>query len=118
MRGLPAFSVCFSGLMFAGITCSSGTARAEGDVAKGRTLAQTECAHCHGRDGNARSTSRQVVPMLAGQPAAYLVQEMINYAEGIRKEPSRNGNMAKKLKELSVQDFEDIATFYEAQKRY
>ena len=118
MRGFPIFSVCVFGFVLAAATSGPENARAEGDVAKGRTLAQTECAHCHGRDGNARSTSRQVVPMLAGQPAAYLVQEMINYAEGIRKDTSRNGNMAKKLKELSAQDFEDIAAFYEAQKRY
>ena len=118
MRGFPIFSVYVFGLIFAAVSFGAGNASAESDVAKGRTLAQTECAHCHGRDGNARSTSRQVVPMLAGQPTAYLVQEMINYAEGIRKDTSRNGNMVKKLKELSSQDFQDIAAFYEAQKRY
>ncbi len=118
MRGLPNFSFYVFGLLLVAVTWGPGNARAEGDVAKGRTLAQTECAHCHGRDGNARSTSLQVVPMLAGQPAAYLVQEMINYAEGIRKDTSKNGNMAKKLRELSRQDLEDVAAFYEAQKRY
>ncbi len=94
------------------------SAFADGDPSKGRTLARTECSHCHGQDGNARSTSIQIVPMLAGQPAKYLVQEMINYAEGVRKDTSRDGNMAKKLQALTTRDFEDIAAFYEVQKRY
>ena len=118
MRGSPFLGILLFGFSWVAPVGDTGKARAEGDAAKGRTLAQTECARCHGRDGNARSTSVQVVPMLAGQPAAYLVQEMLNYAEGIRKDTSRNGNMAKKLQELGTQDFEDIAAFYAAQKRY
>jgi cytochrome c553 len=78
----------------------------------------SQCTRCHGVDGNARSTSLQVVPMLAGQPAAYLVQEMVNYAEGTRTDSSKNGQMAKELGLLSEADFEDIAAYYEAQKRY
>lgn len=118
MSRSPCLGFLVCGLFLAAIACDTKPAHAEGDVAKGRALSQTECSHCHGRDGNARSTSIQVVPMLAGQPAAYLVQEMVNYADGIRADSSKNGNMAKRLRELSVQDIEDIAAFYEAQKRY
>jgi cytochrome c553 len=56
--------------------------------------------------------------MLAGQPAAYLAQEMKNYAEGIRADTSRKGVMAKELRLLSERDYEDLAAYYEAQKRY
>ena len=91
---------------------------AEGDPNNGRNLARTNCARCHGVDGNARSTSFQPVPMLAGQPATYLVQEMRNYVSGARNDSSKGEFMTRFLRDLSEQDFEDIAAFYEAQKRY
>jgi cytochrome c553 len=56
--------------------------------------------------------------MLAGQPASYLVQEMRNYVSGSRKDSSKGESMTRFLNDLSEQDFEDIAAFYEAQKRY
>lgn len=99
----------------------SGTAPpvwAEGDADRGRDLARTNCARCHGEDGNARSTSFQPVPMLAGQPAVYLLQEMRNYASGVREDTSRGGAMTRFLADLSDQDFEDMAAHYAAQKRY
>jgi len=106
-------------LIFAVPAALSTDALAEGDPDKGRSLAQgSVCTRCHGVDGNARSTSFQVVPMLAGQPAAYLVQEMNNYASGTRVDSSKNGQMAKELRLLNGTDFEDIAAYYEAQKRY
>ena len=91
---------------------------AEGDPNNGRNLARTNCARCHGVDGNARSTSFQPVPMLAGQPASYLVQEMRNYLSGSREDSSKGESMTRFLNDLSEQDFEDIAAFYESQKRY
>lgn len=93
--------------------------QAEGNPGNGQTLAtKWNCARCHGQDGNARSTSFQVVPMLAGQPAAYLVKEMVNYADGTRQDLSRNESMSKSLRELGPQDLEDLAAYYESQKRY
>jgi cytochrome c553 len=96
----------------------ASTASAEPDLDNGRVLARTNCAHCHGRDGNARSTSFQPVPMLAGQPAVYLVQEMQNYATGTREDKSKRLKMSKALSSLNGKDFEDIAAYYAAQKRY
>ena len=118
MRRLAVLRKLTGGAL-AALCCSiASPVLAEGDPDKGRTIARADCSHCHGQDGNARSTSRQVVPMLAGQPAAYLVQEMVNYVEGTRVDSSRNTNMTKKLRRLSMQDYEDVAAFYEAQKRY
>ena len=96
----------------------TGTALAEGDPAKGQTLVRTQCARCHGLDGNARSTSIQPTPMLAGQPAVYLVQEMRNYASGKREDKSKNQAMTRELGYLSDRDMEDIAPYFEAQERY
>jgi len=92
---------------------------ADGDPEQGRKLAtEYSCARCHGPDGNARSTRFQPVPMLAGQPATYLVKEMHNYAAGRREDLSKNARMSDLLRKLSDKDIEDLATFYEAQKRY
>ena len=99
-------------------THTTGPVFAEGDPARGRDLARTHCAHCHGVDGNARSTSFQPVPMLAGQPAVYLVQEMKNYLSGARVDSSKNAVMSRELRELSDQAIQDLAAFFEEQKRY
>jgi cytochrome c553 len=107
-------------LMTLALTIASmpGGASAEGDPSNGRDLARSNCARCHGADGNARSTSFQPVPMLAGQPAVYLVQEMKNYATGARTDSSKGSAMTRFLKNLSDQDLQDIAAYFEAQKRY
>ena len=94
------------------------TASAEPDLDNGRVLVRTNCAHCHGADGNARSTSFHPVPMLAGQPAVYLAQEMQNYAKGTREDKSKRQKMSKSLSSLNDKEFEDIAAYYAAQKRY
>lgn len=111
-----ALKHCFAFVCMALLSTAIGV-RAEGDPENGKLIAG-RCTGCHGIDGNARSTSFQVVPMLAGQPASYLVQEMNNYAEGTRKDTSRNGRMASVLQSLTPQDIEDIAAFFEAQERY
>ncbi|HMB76690.1 MAG TPA: c-type cytochrome [Kiloniellaceae bacterium] len=102
------------------LTCTTlaSTAQAEGDPAKGQTLVRAQCARCHGLDGNARSTSIQPVPMLAGQPAVYLLQEMKNYAAGKREDTSKQQAMTRELSYLTEQDMEDIAVFFAAQERY
>ncbi len=103
----------------AGLVLVSGVpVLAEGDPEKGRDLARTNCGRCHGDDGNARSTSFQPVPMLAGQPAVYLVKEMRAYATGTRVDTSRGAEMTRFLQGLSDQDYEDLAAYYAAQKRY
>ena len=101
---------------FIAILATTCAASAEGDPKNGKLIAG-RCTLCHG-DGNARSTSYQIVPMLAGQPASYLVKEMQNYAAGIREDTSRNGRMSSILQSLSAQDFEDIAAYFAAEERY
>jgi cytochrome c553 len=92
---------------------------ADGDPENGRKLAtEYSRTHCHGPDGNARSTKFQPGPMLAGQPTSYLLKEMQNYASGQRDDLSKNARMSDLLRKLSDKDIEDLAAFYEAQKRY
>jgi len=115
---LISYLICGS-ISAAFVGVASG-AFADGDPDRGRILAQSStCTSCHGVDGNVRSTSLQPIPMLAGQPAAYLVEQMKNYAEGKRLSSTKNFDlMVKELRLLSEKDFEDIAAYYQAQKRY
>ena len=83
-----------------------------------RNLVRSMCTHCHGLTGNSRSTRFQPVPMLAGQPAIYLLQEMRNYASGAREDKSKRSTMSNVLKLLTDKQLENIAAYYEAQKRY
>lgn len=100
------------------VAVAAKPASAAGDPDKGKALARTNCARCHGVDGNARSTSFQPVPMLAGQPEVYLLREMRNYASKKRVDSSKGETMTRFLTDLSEQDLEDIAAFYAAQPRY
>lgn len=107
---------CVATLTVSLLLATTCAVSAEGDPGNGKLLAG-RCTVCHG-DGNARSTSLQVVPMLAGQPASYLVKEMENYTNGTREDTSRKGRMSSILKTLSPQDIQDIAAYFEAQDRY
>ena len=100
------------------LVCFMSPAFADANLENGVLIARTKCAHCHGVDGNARSTSFQPVPMLAGQPSVYLVQEMLRYANGMREDTSKRQAMSKALKLLDENGLADVAAYYEAQKRY
>lgn len=120
MKASFLMTALFQASIMAVMSGVATNASAGGDLANGRMLAQgSQCTHCHGVDGNARSTSLQAIPMLAGQPAAYLVEQMKNYAEGIRTSSTKNFDlMVKELRLLGESDFADLAVYYEAQKRY
>lgn len=51
----------------------------EGKAERGAQLFATECAGCHGRD--AQGDAVRLVPALAGQRRAYLVKQLVDFAE-------------------------------------
>lgn len=63
------------------------------------------CQACHGADGN--STGPQF-PRLAGQYPDYLVQALMEYKNGERK----NQIMAPFAAQLSPRDMEDLAAYF------
>lgn len=69
--------------------------------------ASNECAFCHGRDGNGGNAS---TPRLAGLDAAYLVQAMVAYDEGVRTHDA----MREAISALSEKEIADLAAFYAA----
>jgi cytochrome c553 len=75
-----------------------------GDPAIGRSKANA-CTVCHGPMG---LSSNPGAPHLAGQPAAYLVEQMRDYRSGKRVNPI----MTVIAKPLSDQDILDLSAWY------
>jgi cytochrome c553 len=81
-----------------------GAASANGNAEAGKAKSTT-CAACHGPDGNSTSS---MFPKLAGQHPDYLLQALMAYKSGKRKNAIMNGMAAP----LSEQDMEDLAEFF------
>ena len=108
--------VIVSVLLFANL---ANIALAEGDIDRGKKLVKSlQCVDCHGLSGNNRSVPPNYVPMLAGQPAGYLIYALKEFKSGARSESGKWSSMNLRARALSDQDIEDIAVYYESQKRY
>jgi cytochrome c553 len=73
-------------------------------IAKGKEKAQN-CAMCHGANGIAQMPN---APNLAGQPAAYLAEQLKNYRAGKRS----NEIMNVIAKPLTDQEIDELAAWY------
>jgi cytochrome c553 len=101
------------------IACIAGTADAAGNAEKGKALAKSwDCFECHGLSGNDRSTQEFPVPMLAGQPAAFLAGRLWLYRTLDRPEDASWTRMRTYALGLDDADAAHIAAWYAAQKRY
>lgn len=80
---------------------------AQGDPIKGKAMSVV-CAVCHGQDGNSPAGA---FPSIAGQNSRYLVKQMQEMKSGVRSAPLMTGL----LDNLSDQDLQDIAAYYEGQ---
>lgn len=87
----------------------SGTALAAGDAAAGRSKAFT-CMGCHGVSGYTNVYPSYRVPKLGGQHAQYMVSALAAYKNGQRS----HGTMQAQASNLSDQDMEDIAAYFES----
>jgi cytochrome c553 len=74
------------------------------------TLAQRmqACVACHGKEG--RATSAGFFPRIAGKPAGYLYNQLVNFRDGRR----RNAAMAHLLQPLSDAYLREIAEYFSA----
>lgn len=75
------------------------------DARRGADLALHRCAGCHGEDGRSRQPD---IPSLAGQPAEFIVLQMILFREGLRQVPAMNAF----AEGLADRDIEDLAAFF------
>jgi len=91
------------------IAICTGVAGAEsliqGDAEAGKAKSIT-CAACHGQDGN---SVNPVWPSIAGQHAAYMVEQLQAFKGGARTEPLMLGQVMT----LSDEDMRNLAVFFE-----
>ncbi|GGY09120.1 c-type cytochrome [Paludibacterium paludis] len=80
----------------------------KGDPIKGKQIAETVCAACHGADGNSVAAAN---PVLAGQSQAYLVTQLKAFKGGVRKNPTMLGMAST----LSENDMQNVAAWFSAQ---
>ncbi len=96
-------------LMFVSLlVCVVNAFAADGDVTKGKTLAQP-CAACHGVDGN---STAPIWPKIAGQHAAYIVKQLKDFKSGNRV----NEQMAAMVAALSDEEMLHLGAYYASQK--
>lgn len=94
--------------------CAAATVHA-GDAAKGREIAATVCAACHGADGNSPTAAN---PKLAGQHAAYLFKQMKEFKPGQDGKPARvNAIMNGMIAAYSEAQMKDLAAYFASQKQ-
>jgi cytochrome c553 len=79
------------------------------DLERGRQLATTVCAACHGSDGNSTAPAN---PNLAGQHGDYISAQLEAFKLGARPSPIMQGMAAP----LSADDMRSVGAFYQAQK--
>ncbi len=92
------------------VAAAAGAAEAaasHGDAAAGGTKAAT-CTACHGLNGNSANPEW---PVLAGQNASYLRDQITRFRAGKRI----NALMMPMVQNLTDQDIADLAAFYSAQ---
>lgn len=83
-------------------------ASAAGDPAAGKQKSQP-CTACHGADGNSVTPAW---PNLAGQGAAYLAKQLLDFRTGARN----NDLMSPMAANLSDEDSADLAAYFSGQK--
>ena len=77
------------------------------DPERGRQAAAENCAACHGADGRSQMAE---VPSLAGQPADFIVVQMILFREGLRQVPA----MLEFARGLSDRQIEELGAWFAA----
>ena len=77
------------------------------DAERGRARASENCVNCHGENGRSETSA---VPSLAGQPAPFIVMQMVLFRNDMRDTPP----MPDFARDLSEQEIEDISAFFAA----
>jgi cytochrome c553 len=107
------FFTGFAGLIapvYATVAFAVGAADApKADLERGRQLATTVCAACHGPDGNSTAPAN---PNLAGQHADYTAAQLEAFKSGARPSPIMQGMAAP----LTPEEMQSLGAFYSMQK--
>lgn len=92
------------------LLCFSSLALSEGDPILGKEKALI-CTGCHGITG---ISNDKKIPKLAGQLEGYIIQAVIEFQQGIRKDPTMS-NMAASIG--GIKNLEDIAAYFAMQPK-
>lgn len=98
-RSLPA-------LGFVALACMSGAAAQPAKIPDSMAQRALACAACHGEEG--RATREGFFPRIAGKPAAYLYNQLVNFREGRRQYPM----MTYMVAHLSDAYLEEMAGYF------
>ncbi len=102
-----ARSILATVLLLAGFSAGSAAAELKGDAAAGSGKAAV-CTACHGLNGN---SSNPEWPVIAGQNAVYVSDQVARIKTGKRSAPL----MLPMVQNLSDQDIADLAAFFSTQ---
>lgn len=107
------FLTGFAGLMalvYAGVAAaaSAATPVPKADVERGKQIATTVCAACHGANGISVASAN---PHLAGQDAWYIQRQLQAFKSGARPNPIMQGMAAG----LSPEDMLNVGAYYAQQ---
>jgi cytochrome c553 len=78
------------------------------DLTKAKKTFATVCASCHGYDG--KTPTDASIPKLAGQHQDYLYHAMLEYRNGVRKNPLMQQQM-EGSRGISKEDLSALATY-------
>ena len=110
MRALTGFAAAMT-LVYAGLAGAAETPAAapKADLERGKQLATTVCAACHGAEGVSTAPAN---PHLAGQHAEYIAAQLAAFKSGARPSPIMAGMAAG----LSPEDMASLGAWYQGQK--
>jgi cytochrome c553 len=85
------------------------SAAPKADLERGKQIATTVCAACHGPDGNSATAAN---PILAGQHGGYIATQLAAFKSGARPSPIMQGMAAG----LTPEDMKAVGSYYSRQK--
>lgn len=107
------FLTGFAGLMALVYASTAGAAASapvpKADLERGKQIATTVCAACHGADGNSAASAN---PHLAGQHGDYIAAQLAAFKSGARPSPIMQGMAGA----LTPEDMRNVGAYYESRK--
>lgn len=95
--------------MYASTVLAAAPADSKPDLERGKQLATTVCAACHGAEGISPASAN---PNLAGQHGGYIAQQLAAFKSGVRPNPIMQGMAAG----LSPEDMMSVGAYFETLK--
>jgi cytochrome c553 len=109
MRKMPFFPFLLLRRLLAGLSlallATAGTAKTPA-VTDDMAQRMQACVVCHGKEG--RATNQGYFPRIAGKPAGYLYEQLVNFREGRRS----NATMAYLVDHMSDAYLREIADYF------